>query len=77
MTEGTRGLGFYLATIDQKVTANALDEMRASRIYLVVEGRLKDALPHYKSAPNVITFEHFFRFQLDPALERWKEAGII
>lgn len=77
VTEGTRGLGFFLATIDEKVTETQMDEMKASRIYLVVEGRLKDGNETYKQALNVITFESFFRHHLDPAMQRWKEDGIV
>ena len=77
VTEGVRGLGFYLATIDEKVTENALKEMKMSRIFLVVPSQLKKTMDHYKVAPNVLTFESFFRQHLDPAMQRWKENGVI
>lgn len=77
VTEGTRGLGFFLATIDEDVTEAQLGEMKANRIYLVVEGRLKSSNEKYRRALNVITFENFFRHHLDPAMERWKEAKIV
>src|SRR5262249_16325938 len=35
VTEGTRGLGFFLATIDEEVSKRDLEEMLNSRIYLV------------------------------------------
>ncbi|MDO8527766.1 MAG: type II restriction endonuclease [Deltaproteobacteria bacterium] len=76
VTEGIRGLGFYLATIDEKVTENGLREMNANRIYLVVTEHLKN-IDHYKTAPNVITFEQFFRHHLDPAMQRWNDNGVI
>lgn len=77
VTEGTRGLGFFLATLDGAVTENQLEEMKDNRIYLVVAGSLKADTKTYKQAPNVITFENFFKFHLDPAMQRWKEAGVI
>ena len=77
VTEGTRGLGFYLATIDEEIGANDLAEMNRSRITLVVPTRIKALLADYKKAPNLITFEHFFRFHLDPAMKRWRAARII
>ena len=77
VTEGTRGLGFYLATIDEEIGANDLAEMNRSRITLVVPTRIKALRADYKKAPNLITFEQFFRFHLDPAMKRWRAAGII
>ncbi len=77
VTEGARGLGFYLATIDEKVTKNALIEMLDSRIYLIVPERLKKSNKNYLEANNVITFEVFFKYQLDPAISRWKAEDII
>jgi hypothetical protein len=77
VTEGTRGLGFFLATIDENVTENNLDEMKKNRIYLVVPASLKTKITHYKNAVNVISFEDFFEDYLDPAMKRWKKAGVI
>ena len=77
VTEGTRGLGFFLATIDENVAERDLAEMLRSRVTLVVPERIKHIREDYEQAPNVISFEHFFRFYLDPAMERWKEAGIL
>jgi hypothetical protein len=77
VTEGTRGLGFYLATIDEGISAPQLGEMLNHRIYIVVPDNIKNKIASYKAAPNVITFEDFFRQHLDPAVRRWKENGII
>jgi hypothetical protein len=41
VTEGTRGLGFFLATIDEGIAQRDLNDMLASRIYLVVPSRIK------------------------------------
>lgn len=77
VTEGTRGLGFFLATIDEDVAERDLAEMLRSRVTLVVPERIKHIREDYDRAPNVISFEHFFRFYLDPAMERWREAKIL
>ncbi len=77
VTEGTRGLGFYLATIDDKISANQLDEIMDHRIHLVVPHSIKSRIDHYSDAQNVITFEDFFRHRLDPAVTRWRATGII
>lgn len=76
VTEGTRGLGFFLATIDKKVSESQLAEMLKNRIYLVVSSDLKSQVSHYQKAVNVISFEQFFRNHLDPAVKRWERAGV-
>ena len=55
VTEGTKGLGFFLATIDADVSENNLDEMKRNKIYLVVPASLKNEIEHYKKAGNVFT----------------------
>lgn len=77
VTEGTRGLGFYLATIDEKVTNSQLNEMLRNRIYLVVPAEIKVVIPYYAAASNVLSFEEFFEHHLDPALSRWRTGGVI
>jgi len=73
VTEGTRGLGFFLATVDEGVSGTQLDEMLKNRIYLVVSKELKKKIPHYDAAINVLSFEQFFCDHLDPAVKRWKK----
>lgn len=77
VTEGTRGLGFFLATVDDKISDNQLSEMLRNRIYVVVSSDLKAKIFHYKKAVNVISFEQFFRDHLDPAVKRWKKSKAI
>lgn len=76
-TEGTKARGFFLATIDEDVSKNNLDQMRNNKIYLVVPAKLKQKIVHYADAPNVISFEDFFEDFLDPAMKRWKKAKAI
>lgn len=71
VTEGTRGLGFFLGTIDTTKSSNELDEMLQHRIYLVVPTNVLSENEQYEAAENVIDFENFFRHHLDPAMVRW------
>lgn len=77
VTEGTSGLGFFLATVDKSISENQLAEMLRNRIYIVVSLDLKKSVAHYNTAADVISFEQFFRDQLDPAVKRWKKAKVI
>jgi len=77
VTEGTRGLGFYLATIDEGISVAQPGDMLDHKIYIVVPENIRDKIVSCKAAPNVITCEDFFRQHLDPAVRRWKENGVI
>ncbi len=74
-TEGTQGHLFFLATIDEGISVNNLAEMRRNRIYLVAPKAIKQRC--YPDENNVIAFEDFFKHHLDPAMERWRDNGII
>ena len=76
-TEGTRGLGHFLGTIDGTLGPNLLEEMRTNRIYLVVPSDVKTGKAPYQEAPNVISFEDFFEDHVDPSMRRWRKAGVI
>lgn len=77
VTEGTRGLGFFLATIDEKVTTNQIAEIRGHRIYLVYPQAIIDEIHRYQGEPNIINFSTFFQNYLDPAMRRWLQQGTI
>jgi len=77
VTEGTRGLGFYLATIDKSITQNQLGEMASNRIYLVVPVSMKTNTDRYRACANVLSFETFFEDVLDPKMRHWKRDGVI
>lgn len=74
VTEGTRGLGFYLATIDKKVSSKQLEEMLNHRIYLVCPESIKKK--YYKDKVNVLSFRQFFKDHLDPKIKSWKRNKI-
>lgn len=75
VTEGTRGLGFYLATIDEDVSPAQLNEMLNHRIYLVCPENIKKKF--YKGKVNVLSFRQFFKDHLDPKIKSWKRNKII
>lgn len=77
VTEETRGLGHFLATIDDTITESQLEQMKRHRIFMVVPQGVKNAETRYKKAPNVTDFEDFFEDYLDPALKRWRKAGVV
>ena len=77
VTEGAKGLGFFLATIDDGVSEAQLGEMKAARIQMVVPSSLKRDVPLYSAAVNVITLEDFLEDHLDPKMTKWKKQGDI
>ena len=72
VTESNKGYGFFLATIDNKVSQNQINEAAKHKIYLVVPTSLKNTNEIYSKSYNVISFEQFFEQHLDPALKRWR-----
>jgi hypothetical protein len=77
VSEGAKGLGFYLATIDRAVSSVDLKAMQKQKIFLVVPATFKEDIPRYAAARNLITFEEFFLSYLDPAMARWKRNRSI
>lgn len=75
VTEGSRGMGFYLATIDPDLTSMQLKEMLRNRIYLVVPKNIKDE--YYRDEINVLSFTQFFQDRLDPAVQVWRRYKVI
>ena len=75
VTEGTRGYGFFLATIDKKLSSNQLAEMATHRIYVVVPKNIKNE--NYSDKENVLSFEDFFTDHLDPRMTVWRRNGVI
>lgn len=71
VTEANKGYGFFLATIDDKVSLKQLQNMAAHKVYLVVPLNLKFTNQTYLNQYNVISFEEFFLNHLDPAMARW------
>lgn len=75
VTEGLTGQAFYLATIDEGLSAAELERMKNRNVLVVVPADIKANF--YSTAVNVINFEIFFDHHLDPAVKRWKAHGVI
>ncbi len=74
-TEGNRGIGLYLATIDTKISRQQLEHMQGHRIFVVCPEAIR--ADHYPSADNVISFARFFEDHLDPKLAIWRREGVV
>ncbi len=77
LTDQTKPLAFFFATTDEEITQHDLAEMLSSQVWVVVPESVKTGRSDYGAAHNVISFEYFFKVYLDPAVERWRTAGII
>lgn len=75
ISEGARGVHFFLATIDDSITSNTFQEMRDNRVNIVCPRSIK--VEKYSNEGNVYSFEGFFRDHLDPAVDRWRRNKII
>lgn len=75
--EGFRSPYYFLVTIDEKQSSDSLKEMAGHRIYLVVPERIRQSVSIYRTSGNVISVRTFLRDYLDPAMIRWRQAGII
>ncbi len=77
VSDSSQPQAFYVATLDEEVSKLDLFEMEASHFHLVVTDRIKNSRQDYRAAPNVITFEDLCTQHLDPAVERWRSAGLV
>jgi hypothetical protein len=71
VTEANKGYGFFLATMDEKVSLNQIQNMAMNKVYLVVPKNIKNENETYRDQYNVISFEDFFKNHLDPSVKRW------
>jgi len=76
-SERTKGLRLYLAVNTNEISENQLREMRKEHLTIVAPKHLTETMSAYKSATNVISYEDFFEYQLDPHLKNWKRLGIM
>lgn len=76
VTEANKGYSFFLATFDEKISRNQIEQAAKHKIYLVVPSSLKLEIPHYKQAYNVLSFEEFLSLHLDPAIKRWNFSAV-
>jgi len=71
VTEANKGYGYFLATIDEKISANQIQQASENKIFIVTTERNIAGNDAYKDAYSVISFEEFFERHLDPAMRRW------
>lgn len=75
VTEGMRGIGFYLGTIDEDLSPPELTAMTAHHIFVVCPREIKRK--RYPNASNVLSYEQFFQEHLEPKLRIWRREKII
>nr|WP_316650460.1 type II restriction endonuclease [uncultured Gellertiella sp.] len=62
----------FLATVDENIAANAIDDMASMGVVLVVPEKLKQSkLAEYGGRKNVISFAEFFRSDILKRMARW------
>lgn len=63
----------FLATVDENIAANAIDDMATMGVVLVVPEALRESkIAEYEDRKNVITFDEFFKSELAQRLKGWK-----
>jgi hypothetical protein len=77
VSDSSQPQAFYVATLDEEVSKLDLFEMEASHFHLVVTDRVKNSRHDYRVAANVVTFEELCAQHLDPAVARWRGAGLV
>jgi hypothetical protein len=75
VTEGMRGIGFYLGTIDEELTKPELKQMADHRIFVVCPKSIKEKF--YADESNVLNYEQFFAEHLEPKAKIWKREKIM
>ncbi len=71
VTEANKSYSYFLATLDEKVTDSQIQQASTHKLYLVVPLKLKQENKVYAANYNVLSFEDFFAFHLNPAIQRW------
>jgi len=71
VTEANKGYGYFLATLDEKVTKSQIEQAANHKIFIVVPKSIKENNEVYAEGYNVLSFEQFFENYLDPAMKRW------
>lgn len=77
VTQEIKDCDLYLATVDENIAENAIDDMQRLGIFLVVPESLKNSdTTTYKEQKNVISFKDFFeRVIREDRLPIWREAA--
>lgn len=69
----------YLATVDENIAANAIEDMASQGIVLVVPESLKSSdTTEYRKQASVISFESFFRSEIGTVRwPLWERRGLV
>ena len=70
--EGIKTPQYFLATIDERLSSNAIREMAQNRIVLVIPQPIIDRVEKYQAEPNVTSFVGFLDNYLEPTRARWR-----
>lgn len=71
--EGARTPRYFLATIDDGMSVQAMSEMAQNRVVLVVPQEIIERKPEYDQAPNVISYTDLYHQFIVPARGRWPD----
>lgn len=73
-----RNCDLYLATVDEGIAVNAIEDMASQGIFLVVPESLKDSdTTEYKGQRSVISFKEFFEEAIPSRIAIWENEGIF
>lgn len=73
-----RDCDLYLATVDENIAGNAIDDMASQGIRLVVPESLKNSnTTEYKGQASVLSFKDFFGRDIPTRMPFWVARGIV
>lgn len=73
-----RNCDLYLATVDESIAVNAIEDMASQGIRLVVPESLKNSdTTEYKAQDSVLSFKDFFESDIAARRKRWISSGIF
>lgn len=68
----------YLATVDESIAVNAINDMASHGIRLVVPESLKNSdTTEYKAQSSVLSFKDFFERDIATRRQLWVASGIL
>lgn len=74
-TKRIKGLWFYFGTMETNLSKEDIAEIVENKIYIVCPKEIKDNF--YNNYACVISYPHFFRDHIEPAMERWKRNDVL
>ena len=71
VTEANVAHGYFLATLDEDISANQLIEAERNKVFVITTRDKIERIEHYGDASYMMSFEDFIKFYLDPVLDKW------